>query len=244
VKRPNPRKKPRKGRRRKAVTTTAPDSIWGILPDQIRSADLANVNLGLEFLFGELREAAERHKKGDNGGRSGTIQAVEAVTLFLHMFSSTHTEKLDVPLALLVNALSALDRNAIQSVVKPVRRSGRPHASGVRQALKGVVAYTIRRLKDVGMDERSAQQAVVPRLKAFGIKPDRGSHDLTARTVRDWCEATVAGAAGVAATWMVTSLLANPKDRIWEGLPKEDAIQGLLDYMAELIGPLRAFDLT
>jgi hypothetical protein len=236
-------------KRRKAIprklkgNETDSNSIWGTLPDQIRPKSLVYLNYGLEFLFDELREAAERHKSGHHGGRLGTIQALEAVTLFLMTFKSVHEERLEAPLALLANALRALDRNTVGSLVRPVPRSGRAPASDVRQALKGLVAYTVRRLQDIGMDNKGSQQAVARRLKELGIKPDRGARDLTARTVREWCETTAADGPSGSARWMFGALPTNPQDKVWDTLPKKEAIQRLLDNMAKLIQPIRAFDL-
>jgi hypothetical protein len=42
---------------------------------------------------------------------------------------------------------------------------------------------------------------------------------------------------------MFGALLANPQDKVWDTLPKKEAIQRLLDNMAKLIQPIRAFDL-
>jgi hypothetical protein len=165
------------------------------------------------------------------------------VTKFLLMFNSAHEEQFFTPLALLANALRALDRNTVQTLVRPTPRSGRASASDVRQALKGLVAYTVRRLHHLGMNTASARRVVAQRLKELNIKPDRGTRSLTARTIRDWCEVTAADGPSGVARWMFDSQLAHPQNEAWDALPKEEAIRALLDNMTNRLGPLRASEL-
>jgi hypothetical protein len=95
-----------------------------------------------------------------------------------------------MPLAELESALWALDAGITEPLLKPVRRAraGRPRASQLRQEFIGMVAYTVRRLCDLGHTLASAHTEVAADLRHIGVKTDRGSDRITARTVRGWCD--------------------------------------------------------
>ena len=57
-----------------------------------------------------------------------------------------------------------------------------------RQALKGHVAAAVQRLLQAGIAVVDARQRVAKELRKLGMKPERGAGDVTATTVRHWCD--------------------------------------------------------
>jgi hypothetical protein len=115
----------------------------------------------------------------------------------------------------------------------------RAPASEGRQSFKGLVTYTVRRLQKLGMDDKAARGVVAKQLRMLGVKPDRGSRDLTARTLREWRKA-IAADVGAAKTY--DDLLADPQNEIFNKLSREKAIQGLLNKLAYVTKQVRASD--
>lgn len=225
----------RKQDRRKAVARK-PRSVLGSLPDRIGPDQLAHLNEALHWLFGELRDAAEHHRSGDNGGRDGAFHAIKAVTAFLMLFRSVNKKGLQAPLALLANALTALDHNTVEPMMKPVPRPGRAPASSGRQSLKGVAAYVVRQLQDVGIDRTTACKDVAAQLVACDVRPDRGSGKITHRTIREWCDAISAdvGRRGDDRQTFDGMLAGNKR------LPRKKARQLLLARLASIARQTRA----
>jgi hypothetical protein len=157
------------------------------------------------------------------------------------LFRTVSNEGLQAPLALLTDALEALNSNQVEPMMKPVTRSGRALASGGRQSMKGVVAYVVRRLQDIGINRVAACREVAAQLLACGVSPDRGSGKITARTVREWCDATAAdvGRRGYAAQTF-DDLFADLQNREIDALPPEKVRRELLDRLANVARRMRA----
>jgi hypothetical protein len=236
-------KRRRKTARLRITTTGAGSSVLGILPDNIGSDELTYLNEGIHFLFHELREAAELHRSGINGGRDGVSHAVRTVTAFLMLFRTVNNEGLQAPLALLADALEALNSNLIEPMMKPVTRSGRAPASAGRQSMKGVVAYVVRRLQDIGINRELACRDAAAQLLACGVGPDRGSGKITARTVREWCDATGADVGRRShAAQTFDGLFADLQNMEIDALLPNKARRLLLDRLANVARRMRAND--
>jgi hypothetical protein len=238
-------KKRRKVDPLKPATNVASPFIFGCLPDHIQPHELAHLNEGLQWLLGELREASELYRKSLNGGRDGAFHAVKAVTAFLMLFDRVNTERLQAPLALLANALKALDSNMVEPMMRPLPSSGRAPASDARRSMKGVAAYVVRRLQDIGIDRAAACKDVATQLVACDVKPDRGSGKITGRTVREWCNANGAdvGRRGdLAQTFDI--LLADPQNNEFDALPSKEARRLLLDRLVKIARQTRANETT
>jgi hypothetical protein len=230
-------KERRKSAPRKPATRAASPSVRGILPDYIGPDDLSRLNEALQLLFGELREAAELYRSAENGGRDGARRAVGAVAKFLTSFQAVKEEKLQAPLLLLVNALIALDNNLVEPMVKPRSRRGRAPATLARQTVKAAAAYVVRRFQDFGCNRTAACQDVAKQLRELRIKPDRGSGQITARTVREWCDAINAdiGRSDFAG-WMFDRFIANSPYMA----PRKEARQVLFDWLGYCVRQFRA----
>jgi hypothetical protein len=143
----------------------------------------------LRVLIERLRDAKQRSHSGGDAGRDGAVQALDAVTDFLVQFRTVYDENLQTPLALLISALLALDDNVIAAILKPRPRRGRAPDTMTQQAMKAAAAFVVRSLQDCELDRTAACEWVAKQLRALGMKPSRGSKGITARTVRQWCDA-------------------------------------------------------
>ncbi|MGA7455107.1 MAG: hypothetical protein WBW73_28980 [Rhodoplanes sp.] len=88
----------------------------------------------------------------------------------------------------IAQALAALEQNNVLPILKPVPRRGRAPSSHGHAALKGHVAATVKRLTQTGMELKEAHRKVANELKKLGVRPGRGSGQVTANTVRNWCD--------------------------------------------------------
>jgi hypothetical protein len=81
----------------------------------------------------------------------------------------------------------------VSAMLTPVKKHGRARASGSYDALKGVVVFTVRRLRATGISFPEASKMVASELAKQGIRPARkgskhGSEQLSKRTLRKWQE--------------------------------------------------------
>jgi hypothetical protein len=155
---------------------SAPDCV------EIKSADDA-----LVMLSDGLREATRLFEEGKDAGRRGVIEALNVVSVFLSFFEDPNDYRR--PFTNLINALLSLDKGKVTPLLTPVRRSGSPPATLMRESDIGLVAATVKSLADDGLDRNEAYERVAKVCREAGIKPGRGRNpQVTARTVRGWCE--------------------------------------------------------
>jgi hypothetical protein len=107
---------------------------------------------------------------------------------FIALFNAPLAESLHAPILKLQDALVALDQNNVLPILKPIARSGRAASSPAHAALKGHVAGTVMRLRNLGLDPKEARELVAKELAKLGIRPQRGTKAVTANTVRHWCD--------------------------------------------------------
>ncbi len=112
-----------------------------------------------------------------------------------------------MPLLKLQDALAALENNAVEPIIKPVPRKGRSVSSDARASLKGHVAGAVQRLCQAGLDQPEARRQVAKALVKLGIKPERGSGNVTATTVRHWCNTVAEDVARTGAAALVFDLM-------------------------------------
>jgi hypothetical protein len=164
------------------------DQMKGTLPEQITAADLEKLNAGLRFFFSDLRRALELFAQSKSGGRAGVVKAMAATWRLVALFRQAYAENSFVPLLQLQDALQALDQNNVAPMLRPINRSGRSSSLDVRTALRGHAAGTVARLVEANVSPPDARALVAEALLALGVRPERGSKQITARTVRTWCE--------------------------------------------------------
>jgi hypothetical protein len=157
------------------------------LPEIIGETDLATLNSGLRFLFARLREARRQFELERDNGRSGAFEALAAIWMFIVLFEKPRSENLQVPILHLQEALAMLDKNRVLPILKPIPRSGRAGSSYAHATLKGYAAGTVDLLVRTGIKHSEAHRAVAKTLTELGVRPERGSGDVTATTVRNWC---------------------------------------------------------
>jgi hypothetical protein len=164
------------------------------------------------------------------------------VSAFLSLFRPVRREGLSAPLAALESALWALDEGVVQPILKPTRpaQSGRARSPVLYQELKGAAVYVVHRLHYFGLEQKQARATVAAELRRIGVKPDRGSGEITARTIRGWCEEVAAdvGRHGVAAQ-RSHALLLHPGNKVLENMPREAAkswLRSRLKFFATAIG--------
>src|SRR5262249_50074649 len=119
-------------------------------------------------------------------GRQGAFTALAASWMFITLFRTTFNEELHVPILRLQDALSMLDKNRVEPLLRPVRSSGHPPSSYTYACLKGYAAAAVELLLQHGLARADAYLAVAKRLSELGVQPGRGSGVVTATTVRNW----------------------------------------------------------
>lgn len=159
----------------------------GTFPEIITEAHLETLNFALRFLFARLREARRQFHDQNEDGRSAAFIALGAIWQFVVLFRAPTEETLQVPILHLQDALVALDNNHVLPIVTPLRRRGRARSSPAFASLKGHAAGTVKRLIETGLSRPDAQDAVAKQLRNLGIRSERGSGQITATTVRNWC---------------------------------------------------------
>jgi hypothetical protein len=220
------------------------DDWWSIaaepLPESVATGNVPSLNIALRHLWVELREAQSEFAKGNH--LDGAYLALLAMSAFLSLFGPVKQEGLSAPLAALESALWALDEGVVEPILKPARRagSGRARSSVPHQELKGAAVYVAQRLHRLGFEQKKARTIVAAELRSIGVKPDRGSGVITARTIRGWCDevASDVGRHGVAAQ-RCYALLSHPANKALENMPPEAAktwLQSRLKFFVTAIG--------
>jgi hypothetical protein len=153
------------------------------LPERIRPADLETLNPLLEALFTILRRARDLSLSNK---RDGAVVAVHAVYGFLTRFEPVVAGRLQVPLMNLHSALLALDVNNIESILEPIKRTGRALSSPRRSALIGFAVGTAQQLEWTGLSPKDANKAVATKLNELGINQERRKGQISANTLRGW----------------------------------------------------------
>ena len=204
------------------------------------AGDVPRLNIAFRHLWAELREAHSKFADGHH--RAGAYLSLVAVNAFLSLFGPVRREGLSTPLAALESALWALDEGVVQPILKPDRRarSGRARSSVLYQELKGAAVYVVHRLHHLGLEQKKARAIVAAELRSIGVKPDRGSGEITARTIRGWCDEVAAdvGRRGVAAQRSY-ALLSHPANKAFENMPREAAktrLRSRLRFFVTAIG--------
>ena len=178
------------------------DRMKGTIPEQITAADLETLNKGLRFFFSKLRLASGLFRQAEDDQRHAAIVALDAAWRLVALFKQPYSENLFLPLLHLQDALRKLDEGSVPPMlVKSVRRPGGAKSTDARTALRGRVAGTVARLVEANVPLEEAHRLVAGDLVKLGVRPERGSSPITARTVRGWCEEVAAdvGRRGAAA---------------------------------------------
>jgi hypothetical protein len=160
----------------------------GTLPETIVAGDLEILNSGLHLLFADLRRAYQYFQDGEGNGRGGASTALGALCRFIMLFEKPLAEGLQLPILDLQQALAALEDNNVSPMLEPLRHRGRAKSSDAREALKGHVAGTVQRLLQAGINSDDAHRRVAEELEKRGVRAERGAGNVTATTVRHWCD--------------------------------------------------------
>jgi len=224
------------GRPRGARVNNHDEDWWSVaaepLPESVAAGEVARLNIAFWHLWAERREAQFEFAHGNR--LTGAYLSLVAMTAFLSLFSPVRQEGLSMPLAELEGALWALDEGVVQPILKPARRArtGRARSSVLYQELKGTAVYVAHRLHSLGLEQNEARKMVGAELRQMGVRPDRGSGDITARTIRGWCEEVAAdvGRYGAAAQ-RCDALLSHPANKALENMPREVAKSRLLSRL-------------
>ncbi len=164
------------------------DKMHGTLQELITTRDLETLNAGLSFFFSDLRRARELFQQSEGHGRSGAIKALGAMWRFIALFKEPLAECLHVPILRLQSELRALDQNTVSPILRPVGERGRGSSTDARAALIGRAAGAVAQLVEAGLARPEARTWVAKALVELGVRPERGSGEMTERTVREWCE--------------------------------------------------------
>jgi hypothetical protein len=170
------------------------DRMKGTLPEALTARDLKALNAALSFFFADLRHAWTLFQASEGHGRAGAIWALGAMWRLVVLFQQPLADNLQVPILRLQDALRTLDDNEVDPMLKPAPRSGRARSSGARAVLRGHAAGTVKRLMQAGLAKTKACARVATTLTKLGVHPERGSGQITATTIRHWCDEVAADA--------------------------------------------------
>jgi hypothetical protein len=171
------------------MATDAPEpesaEVTPSLPEKIAPSDIEALNHALAAFFRELR-FARTLPPGETHGRLGAVVALRAVWSFLVRFESALAETLHWPLLSLHGALLALNENNVEPILKPAKRTGRATSSPRRYALIGMAVGAAQLVELTGLSAAKANKLIARKLTELGVKPTRGTNDVTAHTLRRW----------------------------------------------------------
>jgi hypothetical protein len=138
--------------------------------------EIHHISDAFNFLYHGLREAKSRFENpvAHDGGRDGAIHALEYVLKFFTVLERTEVYPLIVrdgvhaPLARLYSDLMSLDDGMVSAMIAPIKKRGRARASAAYDALKGIAAFTVRRLTATGIRPLEARKLVASELAKRG----------------------------------------------------------------------------
>jgi hypothetical protein len=127
-------------------------------------------------------------------GRDAAIEALSAIMEFLSTISGPDELQHQRPINALLSALMSLNDGKVLPLLEPVRRSGRSRNSVAQEGAKATAVFVVKRLCEIGMDVNEAYEKVALVCRKAGVRPGRKGAanqkgEMTARTVREWCEA-------------------------------------------------------
>ena len=151
------------------------------------------LNEAVLSLLDKLRDASRLYGEGASTQRSGAVDALPAIVEFLSRISSRDDLGLQLPINSLISALMCLSDGKVLPILEPIRRSGRSRDSIAKEGAKGLAAAIVKRLCDMGLAVDEAYERVAGVCRKVGMKAGRKgapgqTGEVTARTVRGWCE--------------------------------------------------------
>lgn len=219
-----------------AAVPRIPRSIPRHSPGDHRPSRSNRIKCGLELpLCALARSPGLFDEKGD-AGRLAAFTALGALVQFVLLFEKPNSETLHTPILRLQDALISLEKNSVLPIVTPTSRPGRGGSSQIHLALKGHVAGTIRRLVSVGVRQSDAQQKVAALLRRRGVRAERGPGQVTAGTVRNWCNevSSDVGRKGTAAL-VYDDMLAEREERRFVTLSQDEARRFALECLSNWV---------
>jgi hypothetical protein len=204
----------------------------GTLSESVSTTQLAKLNQALAFLLAGLRYASQLYREGKDDGREAAVIALGAMWRFVVLFDRPFSEALHAPLLRLQDALTALDDNQIDPIVRPVQRNGRSTSSTRRAALRANAAGTVRRLCEAGVERRDAYRRVAKLLNELGVQSERGKGNVTATTIRHWCSKV---AEDGDAACVLDSMFSPDEVARFARLPKDHAQKLALDSLSGFV---------
>jgi hypothetical protein len=163
--------------------------------------EIQHISDAFNFLYHGLREAKARFENpaAHDGGRDGAIHALEYVLKFFTALEGTEVYPLIVrggvhaPLVRLYSDLMSLNDGMVSAMLAPMKKRGRARAGAAYDAMKGIAAFTVRRLTATGIRPPEARKVVASELAKLGIRPTRkgseeGVREFSERTLRKWQE--------------------------------------------------------
>jgi hypothetical protein len=211
----------------------------GTLPELVTTPDLETLNTGLRFFFSELRLSSALFQQSGSGGRAGAVKALGATWRLVALFEQPLSQLLHVPILHLQDALQSLDEGTVSPMLTAVPHSGRASSTGGRAALRGHAAGTVTRLIEANVPRGQAHALVARALVRLGVRPERGSGQITATTVRHWYAevATDVSRRGAAAI-VYDGMFTDEERRRFSGLPSDQERRALT--LNSLAGFVRA----
>ena len=187
----------------------------GTLQEDITSSELEILKSALKYLFAVLREIRPLYQNAEVKERRRAIcNALAFYCRFIQLFKKPLEEGLDVPILHLNDALVGLNDNLVLPILQPIPKKGRSESSEVHNALKGLVAATVIYLCENGFRKPDAHKTVAQWLNKLEVRSERGSGDITAKTVRYWCAEVPSLESTATAAIMFNKMLAESERKL------------------------------
>jgi hypothetical protein len=212
----------------------------GTLPTELTADHLVTLNTALRLLFAELRVAYWKHSNGDGYGRGGVVRTLGLTLRFLTMFKQPDAINIHTPVLHLINALMQLDNGVI---TKPLLErvvggpdDGRPPGDVRYNALIGMVAATVKKLRQFGVPLDRALQQVADTLVEHGVRTHQNK-EITSTTVSNWCKYVSAAPSGSEEKVVFNSMFSETENKPSGGLTRaqqrERALNALKGFLFE-----------
>lgn len=141
----------------------------------------------LNLLLARLRDGKLLFLEGRDGGRQGTIHALNAILEFLVSFEEPLEESLLVPLVSLASALNDLEHGTVAPVLKTTRGAGLAPESTTRKGVRAVAVLTLELLRKTSLTQADAATMVATELNRCSVQLLSGRRrKLTATTIINW----------------------------------------------------------
>lgn len=171
-------------------------------------------------------------------GRDAAIEALSAIMEFLSTISGPAELQHQRPINALLSALMSLNDGKVLPLLDSVCWPGQSRNSVAQEGAKATAVFVVKRLCEIGMDVNEAYEKVALVCRQTGVRPARkGATDqkgeMTARTVRGWCEVISADAGYHSRAGLHFSLLSEGEPLLRGGTTPDALLEQLRRFLTD-----------